>query len=286
MREKEKIIIEAGMKLFASKGFSSTSIQEIATESGISKGAFYLHFKSKDELLLAILEYIFETVYSSISIYEQQNLSPRDKFIKQLSSLFGTFIGHKEFIIMLSKEQAIPRNEKIKDLMFSKHYENHLLFRKGIVSIYGEEIEPYTVDLALILEGLFQSYMKLMFFEPNGFDFDGLTQYLMRRLDSIVKDITLEKPFLTEDKLKKVLKKSKNLFENVDIHKIVQKMREELSQLENKEALEISLDVLEEEIKKDSPRIPVIKGMLFNFKDVDAFKAYTRSIASYYGFED
>ncbi|MGG1675404.1 TetR/AcrR family transcriptional regulator [Neobacillus sp. NRS-1170] len=286
MREKEKIIIESGMKLFASKGFSSTSIQEIATESGISKGAFYLHFKSKDELLLAILEYIFETVHSNISIYEQQNLSPRDKFIKQLSSLFGTFLGHKEFLIMLSKEQAIPRNEKIKNLMFSKHYENHLLFRKGLRDIYGKDIEAYTVDLALILEGLFQSYMKLMFFEPNGFDFDGLTQYLMRRLDSIVKDITSEPPFLTEDKLKTVLIKSKDFFENVDIPKVVQKMREELSQIKNKESLEISLDVLEEEIKKESPRIPVIKGMLFNFKDVGAFKEYIRSIASYYGFED
>ncbi|MDN3016255.1 TetR/AcrR family transcriptional regulator [Paenibacillus sp. BSR1-1] len=286
MREKEKIIIEAGMKLFASKGFSSTSIQEIATESGISKGAFYLHFKSKDELLLAILEYIFETVNSSISIYEQQNLSPRDKFIKQLSSLFGTFLGHKEFIIMLSKEQAIPRNDKIKNLMFNKHYENHLLFREGILSIYGKDVEAYTVDLALILEGLFNAYMRLMFFEQHGIDFDGLTQYLMRRLDSIVKEITFEKPFLTEDKLKKVLKKSQDLFENVDIHQVVQKMKEELSHIENKEALEISLDVLEEEIKKESPRIPVIKGMLFNFKEVGAFKEYTRCIASYYGFED
>ncbi|WP_263297740.1 TetR/AcrR family transcriptional regulator [Neobacillus bataviensis] len=286
MREKEKIIIEAGMKLFASKGFSSTSIQEIATESGISKGAFYLHFKSKDELLLAILEYIFETVHSSISIYEQQNLPPRDKFIKQLSSLFGTFLGHKEFLIMLSKEQAIPRNEKIKNLMFEKHHENHLLFRKGLVSIYGKEIEPYSVDLAMILEGLFHAYMRLMFFEPDDFDFEGLTQYLLRRLDSIVKEITSEKPFLTEDKLKKVLIKSKNLFDHVDIPRILQKMREELSQLENKEAVEISLDVLEEEIKKESPRIPVIKGMLSNLKDVKEFKDYVSSISSFYSIED
>lgn len=48
MTEKNTQIIEAGMKLFANKGFSATSVQEIATESGISKGSFYLHFKSKD----------------------------------------------------------------------------------------------------------------------------------------------------------------------------------------------------------------------------------------------
>ncbi|MEH7484704.1 helix-turn-helix domain-containing protein, partial [Neobacillus drentensis] len=109
MTEKEKVIIKSGMKLFAQKGFSSTSIQEIATESNISKGAFYLHFKSKDDLLLAILEYIFETIESSRLVFENQDLSPREKFIKQISAFFGTFIGHKEFLIMLSKEQAIPR---------------------------------------------------------------------------------------------------------------------------------------------------------------------------------
>ncbi|MGG3467040.1 TetR/AcrR family transcriptional regulator [Neobacillus pocheonensis] len=286
MREKEKIIVESGMKLFASKGFSSTSIQEIASESGISKGAFYLHFKSKDELLLAILEYIFETVFTNITMFEQQDLPPREKFIKQISALFGTFLKHKEFLIMLSKEQAIPRNEEIKNLLFSKHHEIHLLYRKGLISIYGKDMEPYAVDLALILEGLFQSYIKIIFFEPDEFDFEALTQYLMRRLDSIVKDITAEKPFFSEDELKRVLKKSKDLFENNSIENVVQKMREVLGQVKNKESLEISLEVLEDEIKKENPRIPVIKGMLSNFKEKKEFDIYREAIASFYGFED
>lgn len=146
MTEKEKVIIKSGMKLFAQKGFSSTSIQEIATESNISKGAFYLHFKSKDDLLLAILEYIFETIESSRLVFENQDLSAREKFIKQISAFFGTFIGHKEFLIMLSKEQAIPRNEEIKKLFFKKRFESHLLYRKGLVSIYGPDTETFSIE--------------------------------------------------------------------------------------------------------------------------------------------
>lgn len=286
MSEKEKVIIEAGMKLFANKGFSSTSIQEIVTESGISKGAFYLHFKSKDELLLAILKFIFETVQSNISMFDQQEMPPRSKFIKQLSSIFGTFIGHKEFLIMLSKEQAIPRNEEIKNLIFSKHQETHHFYRKSLVAIYGKNVEPHSIDLAMILEGLFQSYIRLLIFEPEEFDIDGLTEFLMRRLDSIVKDITSEQPFLSEKKLEKVLAKSKDLFGNINIHNVIQKMRDEVSQLENRDALEISLEVLDEEMKKENPRIPVIKGMLSNFKELESFAVYRKTIASYYGFED
>lgn len=40
MTEKNKLIIENAIKLFSTNSISSTSIQDIATESGISKGAF------------------------------------------------------------------------------------------------------------------------------------------------------------------------------------------------------------------------------------------------------
>jgi AcrR family transcriptional regulator len=283
MQEKEKVIIESGLKLFARKGFSSTPIQEIATESGISKGAFYLHFKSKDDLLLAILKNIFETIHSSTSLLEKLDLPPREKFIKQLSAFFGTFIGHKEFLIMLSKEQAVPRNEEIKELIFQKHFENHLFFREKLVSIYGTNIERYSIDLAMMLEGLFQSYMRLLILEPLEFDIEELTKFLMRRMDSIVKDIPLEKAFMTEQKLGNMMKKTKDLFEIPSISKIVGKLRDEINQLENKETFEISVDVLEEEINKENPRIPVIKGMLSNFKDIHALEPYREKIASYYG---
>jgi AcrR family transcriptional regulator len=273
------------MKLFAQKGFSSTSIQEIATESGISKGAFYLHFKSKDDLLLSILEYIFETIDSSLLVFENQDLSPREKFIKQLTAFFGTFIGHKEFLTMLSKEQAIPRNEKIKKLFFKKRFESHLLYRRGLVSIYGEKnTETFSIDLALILEGLFQSYIGLLILDPAEFEIEELSHFIMRRMDSIVKDIAADKPLLTEQKFGKMLKSSKQFFETTDVNIVVQKMRNEIEKMENREALEISIEVLEEEINMKSPRIPVIKGMLSNFKGISSLEKYMIEIAAFYGF--
>ncbi|NHC41421.1 TetR/AcrR family transcriptional regulator [Bacillus sp. MM2020_1] len=285
MTEKEKVIIKSGMKLFAQKGFSSTSIQEIATESNISKGAFYLHFKSKDELLLSILEYIFETIEASRLVFENQDLSPREKFIKQITAFFKTFIGHKEFMIMLSKEQAIPRNENIKKLFFKKRFESHLLYRKGLVSIYGQKVEPFSIDLALILEGLFQSYVGLLILEPAEFEIEKLSHFLMKRMDSIAKEMTNEEPFLTEKKLGKIIKNSKLFSEPTDIHTSVQNLRNEINQMENREPLEISLDVLEEEIYKQNPRLPVIKGMLSNFKGISPLEKYTKEITAFYGLE-
>ena len=51
---KEKIVYES-MKLFSLKGFLNTSIQDIMKNAGTSKGGLYNHFKSKDDLFLAVL---------------------------------------------------------------------------------------------------------------------------------------------------------------------------------------------------------------------------------------
>lgn len=46
-------IIRAALKCFAQKGFHQSSMQDIVTESGLSPGAIYLYFRSKDEIIRA-----------------------------------------------------------------------------------------------------------------------------------------------------------------------------------------------------------------------------------------
>jgi len=56
IRMREKILNES-IKLILRNGFNGTSIQSITDAANISKGAFYWHFKSKDELLNTIVDY-------------------------------------------------------------------------------------------------------------------------------------------------------------------------------------------------------------------------------------
>lgn len=49
-------ILEAALKLFAQTGFETSSVAEICAEAGISKGAFYHHFPTKQAVFLALLE--------------------------------------------------------------------------------------------------------------------------------------------------------------------------------------------------------------------------------------
>ena len=49
-------VLEAAFRLIHRHGFNNTSLEEILQESGVGKGNFYYHFKSKDELGYAILD--------------------------------------------------------------------------------------------------------------------------------------------------------------------------------------------------------------------------------------
>src|SRR5262252_9182622 len=48
-------LIAAGYDVLAEKGIEATTVKEIAGRAGVSPGLFHYYFKSKDELLLAVL---------------------------------------------------------------------------------------------------------------------------------------------------------------------------------------------------------------------------------------
>lgn len=55
-------ILSVATKLFLQKGFDKTSMQDIAKTAGISKGAIYHHFQSKDDIFKAVTEKQAQTV--------------------------------------------------------------------------------------------------------------------------------------------------------------------------------------------------------------------------------
>lgn len=62
--ERRQAIVEAAEKLFYENGFENTSIQDVLTQTGISKGGFYHHFESKLKLLEEICSQRTEAGYA------------------------------------------------------------------------------------------------------------------------------------------------------------------------------------------------------------------------------
>ncbi|WBB99886.1 MULTISPECIES: TetR/AcrR family transcriptional regulator [unclassified Solwaraspora] len=71
-----KSLIASALELFGRRGFDRTSVQEIADQAGLTKGAFYHHFESKDDLLRHIQEEYLEAQLAAIQQIESGSDDP------------------------------------------------------------------------------------------------------------------------------------------------------------------------------------------------------------------
>lgn len=278
MKEKEKRIIEAAMKLFAKKGVTSTSIQDIVNECEISKGSFYLYFKSKDALLLETFKYHFELIHSKMEEVKNQDLEPRDLLIAQLSCQFNEINKHKDFIIMQMRENAIPNNPSIGAFIQKMNAESNLFVKKSLLAIYGASIETYIWDLSMILQGMIHSYLKFIILEKAELNLDDLASFLLKRMDDVVAGLKVsnEKPILSNEIEDSLF----GLCARMSRDELLAKIEHTKEQLSGD--LRVTLEVLEAEIKEDTPRIAVIQGMLANLNQDPSLAELQQVIAAYY----
>ena len=71
-------ILDTATRLFADEGFEAVSIDAILTACGISKGALYHHFASKDAVFVAVLESIEARVAAELAAAAQDATNPLD----------------------------------------------------------------------------------------------------------------------------------------------------------------------------------------------------------------
>lgn len=72
-------IVDAADRLFYEQGYAHTSFASIADTVGISRGNFYYHFKSKDEILAAVIEVRLESTREMLAGWERDSAGPLDR---------------------------------------------------------------------------------------------------------------------------------------------------------------------------------------------------------------
>ena len=79
-RNTKSKIVSAAWQLFYQQGYDNTTIDEIVSASGTSKGSFYHYFDGKDSLLSS-LSYLFDEKYEELMETMDNSLSPIDELI-------------------------------------------------------------------------------------------------------------------------------------------------------------------------------------------------------------
>ena len=111
---RRKEIIQTAQKLFAEQGYTSTPVEAIIKSAGIAKGTFYYYFKSKHELLGAIVEQIsadLQQYYTSV--LETKELSVIEKLKRMLRGPEKNLLSDPEIMEIFHLPENREFQEKV-----------------------------------------------------------------------------------------------------------------------------------------------------------------------------
>ena len=77
-QEKKELIMDTALRLFAENGYVNTSISNIAKAASISKGLMYNYFKSKEELLVTVLNRGIDEIFGNFDLNKDGILEPEE----------------------------------------------------------------------------------------------------------------------------------------------------------------------------------------------------------------
>ena len=268
MDERRVRFIETAMKLFAEKGYHATSIQDLVEAWGISKGAFYHHFASKEELLLEVLRYNSEKMVADFTASGGDG-PEKERFVRQLAAHFSHIREYKDFLRMIMSEQLPKVNPEVERYMFRQHGRLFLWYCTRLTEVYGEAVGPYVYDVAMMTNGIIRQYLFYFFFREEAFDADEAARFLMRRLDAIVASFTAEeRPLLTEESFAPWVKMEEQERERQRerLASAFAAVREAVNDLDPKQASDVleAIAALEEELlgRHAPPRVYIVEALL------------------------
>ena len=158
--ERKSQIINAAEDVFTKKGFAEARMDDIAEETGLSKGTLYNYFKSKDDLIIAILDRIFqrefrvfgEMDYSEKSATETISIFV-DTIAKDIKLMLRLMPIAYEFLALAFRNKTVQKALKV----YVNRYMDVLvpIIENGIASGEFKEVDPKEVAIAMgaILEG-------------------------------------------------------------------------------------------------------------------------------------
>ncbi len=204
--DRRRSIIEAAEKLFAEKGYESTTMQQIADEAGTSIGNMYFYFSNKEELMLSMIDELCEEIWDNHFNPEEFDISEDhytmeaiDDYLK-VHTLFSniTFAKsmlniaqHRLFrnhIILFLENKTRERYKKYEDFFEGLDREIALSYHLGGLVNMFEKILSGELKRTPHEAGLFLAKSKLLI---RGLD-EKTVENTMANLKELIPKITAE----------------------------------------------------------------------------------------------
>jgi AcrR family transcriptional regulator len=173
--ERKTQILAAATKVFTERGFADARMDDIVTEAGLSKGALYWYFDSKDAIIISILDQIFDYETGHVRELLEREDSAKLKLevfietmIKDLEKMKPLMPIFFDFWSLSVRKQTI--NQAIK-----KYYQSFLDMIEPIIEdgIEQGEFRPVNVkEIAIAMGAIYEGTILLYVYFPELIDFE------------------------------------------------------------------------------------------------------------------
>ncbi|MES2051268.1 MAG: TetR/AcrR family transcriptional regulator [Pseudomonadota bacterium] len=156
--------VRAGMKILAQSGVDMVLIPPLAKELGVTKGSFYWHFTSRDDLLLKLIEeWKQHATLRVIEIVERAGVSPQEKI--RLIAFIGTNSPIDEFggAVELAVRNWARVNQNVRKVVadVDRQRLNYL------TKLYEEIGSTVDAELLACMHYCFSAGLRLIFAYPE-----------------------------------------------------------------------------------------------------------------------
>jgi AcrR family transcriptional regulator len=140
-------LLDAASVVFARRGFFAASVEEVAEEAGFSKGAVYSNFKSKDELLLAMMQRHMAERIARIEEVAEKALRRGQSRAIEVAQAFMEILDADEdwMLLMLEFWACAGRNPEMRNRLAVHRRKMHLAVAEMVEA--GTKSEGIRLDL-------------------------------------------------------------------------------------------------------------------------------------------
>jgi len=168
LKSRKNLILDTAKELFAEKGFSSVTLDDIATAIEFSKGTIYTHFKSKEEIYALILLNHLNVLLTRLKEAAKACTDTASCIRSCLDTYIEFYRKHREyfkllfFIDLMSNQYKIPSDllQEIQRQKIACLIELQDVIKKGMASNEIHKDYPFT-RIALVLWGMTNGVIHL-----------------------------------------------------------------------------------------------------------------------------
>lgn len=118
--ERKNEILDAADELFAQRGFDGTSTNDILEKVGIARGTLYYHFKSKEDIMDALIErYSLRLIGSAQKMGADKSIPIYERILRVVMALNIRGDSSKEIMVHIHKPQNALMHQKIQRVIIN-----------------------------------------------------------------------------------------------------------------------------------------------------------------------